>query len=211
MDRWILDGYLCRNAGDDMMIAELCVANPEMRFEAPDLAGGEGPSLTRIPNLSTGRRSPWLLRACLVEGYVMCGGSMFIDHRQGLRARAQFLRRWMRRILVAMVLRVRRKSVQVVGCNLGPVETPWGRFIFPVFLWLATRVSVRDSASVALLQSWGVDNVEKAPDMVLSYLARPEVTRRLPESGLASAVGVSVMEWPGVPRATVLDRYASMV
>lgn len=207
MNYWVLDAYLCRNAGDDLMVTELCVVNHDIPIVAPDLIEGHGPSLAALENLRAGKG--WLRHAFRAQGYVMCGGSMFIDRPGGSRSRLQFVRRWVRRIVIAALLRARGRQVQVIGCNLGPVETAWGRVLYPLFLRLATRVTVRDSASEGIARGWKLANLVKAPDMVLSYIAREwPVAER---SSSVPLVGISVMEWPGFERTSTLEQYEKLI
>lgn len=136
---------------------------------------------------------------------------MFIDRANTpLRERVRFISRWLRRIGVVSIVRARGGTVEIIGCNIGPIESAWGRVFFSVFMRLATRITVRDTPSQELGIQLAGKQVVKAPDMVLSYMRRwsarrPDIYR---EGG---PIGISVMMWPGLSAKDVKQEYLQLV
>lgn len=207
MKRILLDAYLCRNLGDDLMVLELCQARPGATFVAPDLSHGIGETLAGVPNLLESRSGGWFAEAWHSDSYIMCGGSMFIDKSgTSFGERLRFIKRWGRRLAVALIIRGRRGAVEVIGCNVGPIQSRWGVVFFGAFLRMATRVTVRDSPSEELVLRWTGQPPLKAPDMVLSYIAR--LPERLPcTERMRPIVGISVMQWPDLDASASVEQY----
>lgn len=201
----ILDAYLSRNLGDDLMVRSLIESKPKTRFYASNKTSTSGPSLDALGNLSYLSTLRCLLLLILGRGsFAIVGGSMFMDrHSAPLITRLRMGRKFGRRILCGGLSRLWGRKFIIVGVNVGPCETLIGKLSFPLIFRLASHVSVRDSASARLLQKWRVRAPLVAPDLVFS-LYGPSDTQR-------NKIGISVMKWPAQNLLAVAAWYSDLV
>lgn len=210
--RYWLDAYLFRNLGDDLMVTELVTQNPETIFYCPKLHDWNNSAFRNFQNLRP--ITSWKqMSICIlgIDGVVILGGSMFMD-RRGVPWRAHLRHRaaYLRRLALAFLMRIRGRDFDIIGCNIGPIETRVGGFIFRSIFRAATFITVRDSVSATQLSNLGCKQFLLAPDMVFSLVhcsssAAPSADRSL-------VLGISVIALPNQEhQKTYLDQIAHLV
>lgn len=111
------------------------------------------------------------------------GGGIFQDYRKTGR------RDIFEKLVYVMLARALGKKVSFVGISVGPLATRPGQFMSRIIFKLATYISVRDSASYALLQeTFGIrGNLFKSFDLALN-MSTPVDARRNDKSICVSLV-----------------------
>jgi colanic acid/amylovoran biosynthesis protein len=102
------------------------------------------------------------------SGLILIGGSVFQDLNYSL------YRTNLGRYLIFRKLIKSGKKVFVLGSNLGPFNTLFGKLIVRLTLRQITHICVRESHSFELLEKWGISNRDYAPDMVFGYNFEPK-------------------------------------
>lgn len=167
----LLSAYFDHNLGDDLFIDYFAQRYRDHEiFLLCDDAMQINPQIEnrgRLQKIGLRRAVKSLYR---FDALVIIGGSIFQE------IPAFFKYDYRRNVLVTLA-RLLGAKVFIVGCNIGPVRSSRGRRIFKYCFWLANGVSVRDSASLALLQQWRCrKNYLLAPDLVFSYPYAPQET-----------------------------------
>jgi colanic acid/amylovoran biosynthesis protein len=179
----LLSAYLDHNLGDDLFVDYFSqvYAQHEIHLLCDDTMRlnvqlESRPALHKI-GLKQAAKS-----VLSFDALVIIGGSIFQEN-------PAFYKYDYRRNALVTLFRAAGRKVCIVGCNIGPVRTAHGRRIFKYCFTLANSVSVRDSASLALLQQWRIRrNYGLAPDLVFSYPYQP---RSVVRSG--HRLGISVI------------------
>ncbi|MBY0540658.1 MAG: polysaccharide pyruvyl transferase family protein, partial [Campylobacterales bacterium] len=104
------------------------------------------------------------------DGLILIGGSVFQDLSYSL------YRGYIGRYLTFKRLSKLGKKSFVIGANLGPFNTFFGKNIIYKSIKHASSVCVRDKFSYDLLNSWGLAYKSKvAPDFIFGYDYQPKV------------------------------------
>ena len=117
------------------------------------------------------------------DGVIVIGGSVFQDSSY------MYYRGHIGRYLVFKQLIKTGKKVFVLGANLGPFNTAFGKVIFKATLKHVTNICVRDSYSFGLLQEWGISKKCVAPDIIFGY----DFQHMLKPDNKKNALGISIL------------------
>jgi polysaccharide pyruvyl transferase WcaK-like protein len=100
--------------------------------------------------------------------------------------------------LLRVLVMAQRAGVRrvIAGCGIGPVQWPFTPAAIKEMVERSDEVVLRDQASLALLQSWGVDTTHVRPgrDPALAYVSQLAPMGRPGAS--APLLGMAVREWP---------------
>lgn len=102
------------------------------------------------------------------DGVILIGGSVFQDLSYSL------YRGYIGRYLIFKKIIKAGKKIFVIGSNLGPFKTLFGKLIFKVTLKHVSHICVRDSYSFNLLNEWEIKNRDLAPDIIFGYDFHPK-------------------------------------
>ena len=202
----VVQAYLSRNFGDDLMLFALANSYPETHFWCPSLDFGRGSSLSALRNLHP---TTWRAALDLIirdrASFVIIGGSMFIGRKgMHLKQRLRTSRKLLKWFTLGTLSRIRGQQFCIVGVNIGPIETHWFAFAFKRIFRAAGRVTVRDTPSGNLLEKWKIQRYVVAPDLVFALVDDTAVAR-------VNRVGVSVMSWPHHPVVDVVAWYVELI
>lgn len=184
------------NVGDEAILTGLAELLRESPIRVTAILGGPEP-IPAFPDarrLHTPRQLPTLaaVRALRrADLLVISGGGLFHDH-------------WRRVTLtyLAWHLLARLAGTRIVwaGVGVGPLRTRLGRFAVRTSARLATRVTVRDRGSAALLGS-------VAPGVTVTVVPDPAVANPLPRDPAVERAGLGIIL--RAPTPADHDRYAA--
>jgi colanic acid/amylovoran biosynthesis protein len=162
--RILLSAYLDSNIGDDLFVDQLADRYRDHQF---DLICENPASLSidllRHQNIRTVGLKQALLELYSFDVLVIVGGSIFQD------IPAYYKYDFRRNALVTLA-RILGKAVFIIGCNIGPIHSKVGERFTRYCFALANAVSVRDSASFALLEFWRCRTpYTMGSDLIFSY------------------------------------------
>lgn len=201
--RILMSAYLDNNLGDDLFVDLLA-----RRYKDHDIRLiWDGPvslnvDLQRNANLATITLKRALLQLYCFDVLVIVGGSIFQDI-------PAYYRYDFRRNALVTLARLLGKAVFIIGCNIGPIHSKKGERFTRYCMARANAISVRDSASFALLESWGCGTpFTMGSDLVFSY-----PFQRLGRASLPSKrLGISVVNVnrPQAETACYVERLAEL-
>ncbi len=184
----LLEAYVDRNFGDDLMLELLVRRYPEINFWTfgyGDLAYNDQPPYDGWGNFYLIGRYAWVELLACFDGYLGLGGSMWQDYGQkdAFMIRDQTTRR----------MRELGRPCLMIGNNIGPVKTPAGEALFMDLLERLDDITLRDQASLDWIKSRSQKvNARLAADLVFLYPV-PRCSRK------ANLVGISVNNNPKAP------------
>jgi len=203
----LLTAYLDHNLGDDLFVDYFCkkYADHEVLLIC-DQEGALNAQLEGNRNLRKIGLKAAVKIMPRVDAFVMIGGSIFQDipefHRYDVR----------RNILVTWA-RFLGARVYILGCNIGPIFSKRAIRTFKYCFFLANKISVRDTASIALLRAWKCrSNYVLAPDLIFSYpyVPRRATTKKTPVLGISVINIKPLSDQTGAylrKLAQIVDRY----
>ena len=176
----LLESFIDRNLGDDLMLSLLVHRYPGVNFMAVrDVALNGREPYCGWPNFLVPDWGDLDSLLPLVDGFIVYGGSAWQDHGDNHHWFA-----WRRKVVEAM--RRRGKFCLAIGNNIGPLKTEEGRQLFAGLACDFDHLTVRDRFSFQWLRDAGAgDKVTLCADICFN-LATPAPAR---DPGL---VGISV-------------------
>lgn len=184
----LLEAYVDRNIGDDLMLELLVRRYPGVNFWTfgyNDLAFYDQPPYRDWKNFFLIGRSTWEELLDRFDGYLGLGGSMWQDYgkKDALLVRDRTTRR----------MRELGRPCLMIGNNIGPVNTHVGEVLFIDLLERLDDITLRDQASLAWIKSRSEEvKARLGSDPVLLY-PLPRCLRK------ANLVGISVNNNPKEP------------
>ena len=184
----LLEAYVDRNFGDDLMLELLVRRYPEINFWTfgyGDLAYNDQPPYAGWENFYLIGRYAWAELLACFDGYLGLGGSMWQDYgrKDAFMIRDHTTRR----------MRESGRPCLMIGNNIGPVTTPEGEALFVDLLERLDDITLRDQASLEWIKSRSQKvSARLAADPVLLY-PLPSCSRS------ANLVGISVNNNPKAP------------
>lgn len=162
--RILLSAYLDANIGDDLFVDQLAdrYRDHELHLIC-DNPASLNVDLRRRSNIGAVGLKQALRKLYSFDVLVIVGGSIFQD------IPAYYKYDFRRNALVTLA-RLLGKAVFILGCNIGPIHSKVGERFTRYCFALANAVSVRDSASFALLRFWKCRTpYTVGSDLVFSY------------------------------------------
>ena len=176
----LLESFIDRNLGDDLMLSILVQRYPEVLFMAVrdvHLNGLE--PYCNWPNFLVPDWGDLDAILPLVDGYIVYGGSTWQDHGNNHHWFG-----WRRHVLDAM--RRHGKFSLAIGNNIGPLMTVAGSQLFADLARDFDHLAVRDSFSLEWLRKAGLgDKTSLCADLVFGL----PIPKPVPDPGL---IGISV-------------------
>ena len=167
--------YNDRNLGDDLFLEMLVQRFPDLQFYLYVDDGKPPMNITfrQYSNLHFAKAnlSNKTIKTEIQNyaGIILLGGSVFQDLSYAL------YRGNIGRYLTFKKIIKSGRKVFVLGSNLGPFNTLFGKLMVRLTLRHVTHICVRDRCSFNLLEEWEVPNRECAPDMIFGYNYKPKI------------------------------------
>src|ERR1022692_1244392 len=164
----LLSAYLDHNLGDDLFVDYFAehYRDHEIHLICDD-SFILNPQLGKRTNVTKVGTKQAFFAMVTMDALVLIGGSIFQD------VPAFYKYDYLRNALVTLA-RLLGRHVYIIGCNIGPIRSKRGKRISQYCLSMANAISVRDSVSTALLESWKCRTPYlEAADLVFSYPFRP--------------------------------------
>lgn len=201
--RVLLSAYLDSNIGDDLFVDQLA---DRYRDHQLHLICENPPSLNvellRHPNIRTVGLRQALLELYSFDVLVIVGGSIFQDI-------PAYYKYDLRRNSLVTLARLLGKAVFIIGCNIGPIHSKVGERFTRYCFALANAVSVRDSASFALLEFWRSRTpYTMGSDLVFSYPFK--VSRKTSLQPQRLGISVVNVNRPEAETALYVDKLAEL-
>lgn len=201
--RILLSAYLDSNVGDDLFVDQLAdrYRDHEVHLICENPAS-LNVALRRHSNIHAVALKQAVLKLYSFDVLVIVGGSIFQD------IPAYYKYDFRRNALVTLA-RILGKAVFIIGCNIGPIHSKVGERFTRYCFALANAVSVRDSASFALLKFWRCRTpYTLGSDLVFSYPFEPPRKTSLQPQRL----GISVVNVnrPEAETAWYVDKLAEL-
>jgi colanic acid/amylovoran biosynthesis protein len=167
--------YNDSNLGDDLFLDVLIRRYPQHQFYIQESTHAKvlNPSLVESKNLfvtkETLSNKTFRNESNKYDGLILIGGSVFQDISYKL------YRGYLGRYLTFLNLNKLGKKVYVMGANLGPFNTLFGKYLIKQTLRYVNYICVRDKYSFDLLNQWSLGNKsELAPDIIFGYDYKPQ-------------------------------------
>jgi polysaccharide pyruvyl transferase CsaB len=162
----VLCGYYGKgNGGDEALLASMLEMLPSNVKPLVLSADPRATSKTYGVRSSDRMNSSSVVRALKESQVLILGGGSLIQDATSVRSSIYYGG------IVGLAQQFGLKNIAIAQ-GIGPVDKPLTRWIAKRAFGSCTAVSVRDPASAALLQSWGISSV-MAPDPVWSMTATP--------------------------------------
>lgn len=201
--------YNDSNLGDDLFLDVLLRRYPQHQFYIADnkkislnVSLISHKNLFSVPQILSNRT--FEQEHFKYDGIILIGGSIFQDISYTL------YRGYLGQFLTFRNLTKLGKKVYVMGSNLGPFNTLFGKVIFKKILKYVNYICVRDQYSFDLLKLWSLEKKSGlAPDIIFGYDYQPSIT-------IASAkniLGISILNTKLNPevRGSYIVKMANLV
>jgi len=182
--------YNDSNLGDDLFLDVLVRRYPQHQFyiQSDESSPVLNESLLTANNLYFTQKAFYYKnideQSNLYDGVIMIGGSLFQDLSYS------FYRGFIGRILFFRQLQKLGKKVYVMGSNLGPFKTMFGKILLKNTLKYVNYICVRDKYSFDLLNQWKLGNkTGLAPDIIFGYDYQP----RAQVASAKNILGISIL------------------
>jgi len=198
-----MSAYLDNNLGDDLFVDLL--ARRYRDHEIHLIRDGRvtlNVDLQRHANLHTVTLKRALLELYSFDALVIVGGSIFQDI-------PAYYRYDLRRNALVTLARLLGKAVFIIGCNIGPIHSRKGKRFTRYCIARANAISVRDSASLAFLESWQCRTPHTmGSDLIFSYPFQPAGR----SSSRPRRLGISVVNVnrPAAEIASYIEKLAEL-
>jgi colanic acid/amylovoran biosynthesis protein len=166
--KFYVEIYLDHNLGDDLFLDCLLSRYPEHDFYVGVNSnfGELNIAFSKYENLHVNKLISLKNFKKLKEfdAYILIGGSIYMD------LNIAFSKLWISRYVKSKFCRINKIPFFVLGCNLGPFKTKFGKNIIKYHLDNVTDICVRDRNSYDILNNWDIKaRFNLAPDIVFSY------------------------------------------
>lgn len=145
----VVQAFLDKNIGDDLMIDILSKNFPEYDFYLWGLNENEYPAFKDLKNIHGIDKYKILKNLFKIDAFLIIGGSIFHE-----RIGKYF--NYHRRNLLIYIMKLLGKKVLVLNCNIGPIKTEKGLRIFKKTFNNSDAITVRDKKSYRILEKLNV-------------------------------------------------------